>query len=312
MYSVKEPQSMKHDRLKEKGKKYQQITLDQVLSRVNLTHASVVITYENTPFESPGILYRLGPLQHPGLICQLHPALGEIFNQIDLCSRSIRVRPRIVFEFLVSIHHSSFGTPARELDNHLSWLDGVHFCDWLLTIAISCIANGRLGLLHGIGWLRNGGGWGLPRRWATSMSSTASAGSILRLLLNRVSNLSSKLPGVCSGRPKIRINPHCPCCSRSSSLVSRTWMSERNSLIVASLWASRPRRVVSSSVFLSTAWDSGVMRGDMMAWNLVTTSLLPRASRRLNWKRVSSSPIVEERADAVLDDLRLDFQDDMC
>ena len=68
------------------------------------------------------------------------------------------------------------------------------------------------------GSLTWGLGGGLPKRWTTSMSSRTRGGETLGWEFTRRSTLSSTVPMVCSGTPKIRMEPRRPCCPRSSYL----------------------------------------------------------------------------------------------
>ena len=77
---------------------------------------------------------------------------------------------------------------------------------------------------RGTGGVWVGGDWGgLPRRWATSISLRVNGGTTLTLSLKSDSSLSSRVPGLSSGRPNTRIEPFLPCCSRSSILISKAW-----------------------------------------------------------------------------------------
>ena len=102
---------------------------------------------------------------------------------------------------------------------------------------LSCVADAASPLVAAASSDGSGWGGGLPRRWATSMSSSTNLGLTFMWSLHNSRTFSSTVPEVSSGRPNILIDPLRPCCWRSSNLIfcaSSSWVRQ---LMVWSLFA---------------------------------------------------------------------------
>ena len=131
-------------------------------------------------------------------------------------------------------------------------------------------------------------GGGLPKRWAASMSSRTRDGETLRWEFTRRSTLSSTVPMVCSGTPKIRMEPRRPCCSRSSYLTCRLVTSLRRMVISSSLaWICFLRESTSWLLWCRASW-MGASIGLKIFWYCCTMVGSRRDSSRDSLKAVES------------------------
>ena len=198
----------------------------------------------------PCILDETCPLELPGFVCHLSSPFGQVICEVHRVSRPSAASKGLSFKFFLyfmtrALVHLLANFTMIDRGGVVGWTGGEGECSLL-----SSSGSGASG-----GSLTWGLGGGLPKWWATSMSSRTRGGETLRWEFTRRSSLSSTVPMVCSGTPKIRMEPRRPCCSRSSYLTFRLVTSLHKMVISSSLaWICFLRESTSWLLWCRASW----------------------------------------------------------
>ena len=107
-------------------------------------------------------------------------------------------------------------------------------------------------------------GKGLPSLWTTSRSSKVRGGDTFICLLHGVRILRSTEPGVSSGIPKTGIEPRRPCCSKSSTRMSKSHTCYSRLAIALSFSSIRLRKHAIVALACVRASERGFRSGVIM------------------------------------------------